>query len=183
MIDFTVSGGDASVSGGDASAVMDYDLVYSAVYNAAIDALSLEQDVTEGQSISSTALTYFEGVLANRLLPVDYVIYVGSPYYYTSGNTQRLAYEYCMAYGDLDAVGTHFTGTATICTMRLSGTPSVTYYYDQEISLYAPMYYARSNLGDYSGVIAYDWTGFLVLVFLMLGGLVWFIGKLLRVKY
>lgn len=168
------------VSTGDA---LSYDLLYNAVYDATVDALSAQETVTDGQAISSTALSYFEGILANKALPVDYVIYVGAPYQYKSGSSTKTAYEYCMAYGDLELSGTVFTGNATVCRIRTNGNYSVSYDYSQDISVDAPMYYSRSNMGDYSGVVDYDWTGVLILISLMLGGLVWFIKKLLRVQY
>lgn len=168
------------VSTGDA---LSYDLLYNAVYDATVDALKDQETVTDGQAISSTALNYFEGILGNKALPEDYVIYVGAPYQYISGNYTRTAYEYCMAYGDLDLIGTVFTGNATVCRIRTNGDYQVTYDYDVDISVDAPMYYSRSNMGDYSGIVKYDWTGVLILVGLMLGGLVWLIKKLLCVDY
>ncbi len=179
----SVSSGDAT--GGSASEnTVSYDVMYTAVYDALIDAQAVTQDVTDGQSIGSIALEYFKGVLGNSVVPQDYVIYVGSPYTYSSGyGGERTAYEYCMAYGDLDVNGTRFSGTGTICTLRTSGDVSVTYEYNQAISLSAPLYYSRSNLGDYSGAIQYDWSGYLTLLFLFLGGVTWFMKKLLRVKY
>ncbi len=172
----TVSGGDSlTVSGGDSAG---YDLYYKAVYNAVSDAIEARQTVTDGQSVSSTALTYFEGILGNQKLPVDYVIYVGEPYYYDYGDYQRMAYEYCMAYGDLSLEGNYFTGEGTLVTMRTSGAVSVEYAEDQAISLVAPLYYSRSNLGNYSGVIRYDYTGLCLLLFVMIGGVVWYMRKI-----
>lgn len=173
-----------AVSGNDIlSNELQYDVVYNAVYDAVL-AAEESQTVTDGQSINSTALTYFEGVLNNQIIPKDYVIYVGEPYYYTSGNQQRTAYEYCLVYGDLSLDGTHFSGDGTIITMRTqSGLQEVRYAYDQSISLDAPLYYSRSNLGQYSGAVKYDWSGFLVLIGLVLGGLVWFMRKIMRLKY
>lgn len=182
----TVSGGDAP-AGGDASGeslvVVDYDTTYEAVYNAVTDALTASQTVTDGQMVNSTALGYFEGILGNQMLPVDYVVYVGEPYTYWSNNYERTAYEYCMAYGELDVDGTHFTGDATIVTLRTSGYVSVDYQYDQAISLYAPLYYSRSNLGDYSGIYAYDWPGLYMVILLITGGLIWFMRKLMCFRY
>lgn len=187
----TVSGGDLlpsvpSVSGGDAlpqsppgSGVytVDYDALYDAVYGASYDAMAAySQSVTDGQAVNSSALAYFEGILANRPLPVDYVIYVGDSYRYNNSTY----YDYCMAYGDLDVSGTHFTGTGTVVTLRVNGSRGVTYAHGQSIDLYAPLYYSRSNLGDYSGIIDYDWTGFFVLVLLMIGGLTWFFRNIMR---
>lgn len=174
-----VSSGDLTISGGDLG-YGSYDPLYEVVYDAAVAAI---QTVTDGQTVNTTAMNYFKGILGNQALPVDYVIYVGAPYTYWDDNRQRTAYEYCMTYGDLDCSGTQFTGTGTVCTMRTQGDLSVTYEYDQQISLEAPLYYSRSNLGDYSGVIEYDWTGFLILLSLMIGGLTWFMRKLLQVKY
>lgn len=138
------------------------------------------QTVTSGQSINSTALNFFKGILDNQLLPVDYVIYVGSTYTY---NYNSVGYEYCLAYGNLELSGTHFTGNGTIVTMRTQGTQSVTYQYDQTIDLNAPIYYSRSNLGDYSGIVQYNYTGFLILLCLVTGGLTWFLKKLMRLNY
>lgn len=159
---------------------VDYDAVYDSVFNASYDAIeAYSQSVTDGQQVNATALSYFQGILENRFLPLDYVIYVGDSYRYN--NTTY--YEYCMAYGDLDVSGTHISGTGTVVTMRLNGNRSVWYAYDQPISLDAPLYYSRSNLGDYSGIVSYDWTGLLMLVSFWIGGLTWLIKKLLRVSY
>lgn len=179
-----VSGNDLlDVSGNDPGGILDYDLIYSAVYDAAVDALAASQTVTDGQSINNAALSYFEGILGNMVLPADYVIYVGDSYYYWSGSSQRLAYEYCMAYGDLELNGTHFTGTGTIVKMRTSGDVSVVSHADQQISLYAPMYYSRSNLGSYAGIYQYDYTGAGILLALVLGGVTWFVKKLVCLRY
>lgn len=166
----------------DISVDMDYTAIYDAVYSASYDAIeAYSQTVTDGQSINSTALSYFQGILGNQFWPVDYVIYVGSPYYY--GN--QTYYEYCMAYGDLSVDGTHFTGQdATVVTIRNSTyNRSVQYAYGQDISLDAPMYYSRSNLGGYSGAFVYDWTNLFLLLSVLSGGLVWFIKKLLRLSH
>lgn len=184
----TVSGNDLLIDGSEEVAAdeggsLSYDVMYTAVYDALVDAQAASQTVTDGQAVNSTALNYFEGILGNSFLPRDYVIYVGDAYTYNQGYNQRTAYEYCMAYGNLELNGTTFTGTATICTIRTSGDVSVSYKYDQTINLDAPLYYSRSNLGDYSGAIQYDWSGFLILLSLFLGGVVWFMRKLLRVKY
>lgn len=157
--------------------------LYGTMYQAVYDAVTASQTVTDGQTVNSTALNYFKGILGNQVLPRDYVIYVGEEYQYWDGNRQRSAYEYCMAYGDLDCSGTWFSGTGTVCSMRTQGDIVVAYEYDQQINLQAPLYYSRSNLGDYSGVITYDWTGILLLVLVLIGGLVWLIRKLLCIKY
>lgn len=183
----TDSGGDALDDNSSESESVpvtleiDYDAIYDAVYSASYDAIGVyaNQAVTDGQTINTTALSYFQGILNNQVFPTDYVIYVGGSYVYNNSTY----YEYCMAYGDLDLSGTYFSGTGTLVRMRVNGNRSVTYSHDQSISVNAPMYYSRSNLGDYSGVVSYDWTGFLMLVFLMLGGLVWFFRKLMRVYY
>ncbi len=180
----SVSGGDllspsGTVSGGDALGgyMVDYDALYDAVYDASYDAMAAySQSVTDGQVVNSSAVAYFEGILGNRPLPTDYVVYVGEPYRYNNSTY----YEYCMAYGDLEVSGTHFTGTGTVVTMRLNGVRSVSYAHGQTVDLYAPMYYSRSNLGDYSGIIKYDWTGFFVLLMLMIGGIVWFFRKVMH---
>lgn len=175
----SVSSGDAlSVSGGDSP---DYDLYYTVVYNAVSDAFEAQQ-TTDGQTVNSTAMTYFVGILENQTFPVDYVIYVGEPYTYWYGENERTAYEYCMAYGDLTLEGNHFTGKGTIVTMRTQGT-LVTYQHEQSISLIAPMYYSRSNLGNYSGVVRYDWTGLCILIILIIGGLVWYMRKIFGFKF
>lgn len=177
--------GSGSVSGAVQSVLyvypgVDYDAMYDAVYGASYDAIeTYAQSVTDGQAVNSAALSYFQGVLNNQFLPVDYVIYVGNSYVY-SGSTR---YEYCMAYGDLELSGTRFTGTGTVVTMRVSGYNSVSYAHGQAIDVNAPMYYSRSNLGDYSGVVSYDWHGLFVLLFLMIGGLSWLIRKLMRLSY
>lgn len=183
----TVSGNDyETVSGNGESNIMlmaDYDTTYEAVYNAVSDALEAQQTVTDGQTVNSTALNYFEGILGNQMLPVDYVVYVGEQYTYWSNSYERTAYEYCMAYGDLDVEGNHFTGDATIVKLRTNGNVSVNYQYNQEISLYAPLYYSRSNLGDYSGIYAYDWSVLYLVLLLIMGGLIWFMRKLMHFKY
>lgn len=190
--DLTVSGGDSvlddSVSSDLGSDLVEtgasYDLYYSAVYNAVSDAIVTSQEVTDGQIVNSTALTYFEGILANQLLPCDYVIYVGQPYTYNSNGYERTAYEYCMAYGDLDVSGTYFTGEgATIVTMRTSGSVSVEYAENQSVSLSAPMYYSRSNLGNYSGIIDFNYEGGAILFLLCIGGLIWFMRKIFGFKF
>lgn len=179
---------DPEVSAGDASGTsgipeMTYDTMYSAVYDATLDALAVDLEVTDGQTVNSTALTYFEGILGNQRVPRDYVIYVGEEYYYTSGYGERTAYEYCMVTGDLRCDGTDFTGTGDLYVLRLSGNVGVTVYEDQDVSLSVPLYYGRSNLGLYSGVIDRDWAGYLVVVMLALGGVTWFVRKLLRLNY
>lgn len=176
----TVSGGD--VSGGDLWT--DYDLLYNAVYDATLDAVeTYAQTVTDGQALNATATEYFRGILQNQILPVDYVVYVGQAYTYVSGNTTRTAYEYCMAYGDLEENNNKFTGQGTVVRMRVTGVTSVVYEKNQSISLTAPLYYSRSNLGDYSGIYAYDWTGFYLLLTAMIGGVTWLIRKLCRLNY
>lgn len=162
-----------TVSGGDSIAPVDYEEMYTAVYNAVTDAIE-EQTVTEGEGINQKALEYFEGVLCNQILPVDYVIYVGAPYY----ENEAVFYDYCMAYGDLTLSGEHFTGEGDIITVRTSGSRSVTVAEDQAISLTASPYYSRSNLGSYSGVFQYDYTGLCLLLVIILGGVIWFMRKL-----
>lgn len=186
----TVSGNDAgaemTVSGGDA-VIVTYSDMYTAVYDAVLDAQDAvmeRQTVTDGQSISSAALSYFKGILGNQIVPKDYVIYVGSAYNYDYGSYgYRTAYEYCMAVGELTCDGTLISGTGKVYTYRGIGDVSVTVADNQMISLSAPLYYSRSNLGDYSGAIEYDWSGFMLIVMLMMGGLVWFIRKLMCLKY
>lgn len=186
-VSVTVSGGDLSSPDGDGgtetAVSVGYDTVYAAVFDALTDVSEASQTVTDGQTVNGTALSYFEGILANRLLPTDYVVYVGRPYTWWNGSSQRTAYEYCMAYGDLTLSDGHFSGTGTVCTLRTSGDVSVSYARNQDISLTAPPYYSRSNLGDYSGIYSYDTSGFLLVLGLTLGGLVWFMKKLLRAEY
>lgn len=160
---------------------IDYVALYDAVYDASYDALAAySQSVTDGQTINNTALSYFQGILNNKFLPVDYVIYVGSPFYQGSSTY----YEYCMAYGDLSLSGTRFSGTGTVVTMRVTGNNrTVNYAYNQQIDLNAPMYYSRSNLGEYSGAVTYDWSSLLILISLVLGGVAWFVKKLLRISF
>lgn len=178
-----VSSGDASA--GDNLETLNYDVMYSAVYDATVDALALDIEVTDGQAISSTAISYFEGILGNQAIPQDYVIYVGEAYtYYTSGSyTERTAYEYCMVTGDLECSGTSFTGTGDLYTLRLSGNVSVDVQEKVDVTLSVPLYYGRSNLGKYSGIIDRDWSGYLVVIMMALGGVTWFVRKLLRVNY
>lgn len=186
----TVSGNDfdsdVTVSGGDA-VIVTYNDMYTAVYDAVLDAQDAvmeRQTVTDGQSISSAALSYFKGILGNQIVPKDYVIYVGDAYNYDYGSYgYRTAYEYCMAVGDLTCDGTYISGTGKVYRYRAFGDVGVAVADNQSISLYAPLYYSRSNLGDYSGAIEYDWTGFMLIVMLMLGGLVWLIKKLMCLKY
>lgn len=180
--DIEVSSGDAST--GDNLETLNYDVMYSAVYDATVDALALDLEVTDGQAISSTALTYFEGILGNQAIPEDYVIYVGEAYTYTSGTYgERTAYEYCMVTGDLECSGTSFTGTGDLFTLRLSGDVSVNVQEEVDVSLNVPLYYGRSNLGRYSGIIDRDWSGYLVAIMMALGGVTWLVRKLLRVSY
>lgn len=170
---------NTTVSSGD---VVDYDVMYNAVYDATV-AAALDLEVTDGQAINSSALTYFQGILQNQRIPKDYVIYVGEDYTYQSGNQSRTAYEYCMVTGDLECNGTNFTGQGDVYTIRLNGDVGVTLLENQEVSLSVPLYYGRSNLGKFSGVIDRDWSGFLLLIMLALGGAVWFVKKLLRIGY
>ena len=69
-----------SVLDGDSVVPVNYDLYYDAVYNAVNDAIVANQTVTDYQSIPDVVIKHFEGILANKTLPVDYVVYVGSPY-------------------------------------------------------------------------------------------------------
>ena len=175
----TVSGGDTALT----IPLIDYDTVYSAVYDASMAAAADSLPVTDGQTINSTALTYFSGVLENKFIPQDYVIWVGEEYTYQSGMQSRSAYEYCMAYGDLDCNGSYFTGVGTIIRIRTSGDVSVDYEYNTLIAVDAPLYYSKSNLGEYSGIVQYDWFGFYILLSLCIGGITWFIKKLLRISF
>lgn len=172
-----------SVSGGDSGESINYDMYYTAVYNAVNDAIVANQEVTDYQSIPDVVLKHFEGILANKVLPVDYVIYVGSPYQYQWGNNTNTGYDYCMAYGDLDCSGDYFSGTGTIVTMRTNGYNTISYMHDQQISLVAPRYYSKSNLGDYPGVYHYDYVSLAILLGLVLGGVTWLFKKLLCIKY
>lgn len=178
----TVSGNDA---GGSTAPVMLFDSTqtYDAVYNAVNDAIVANQVVTDGQAIPSTALEYFKGVLANEMPFTDYVIYCGEPYQYTYYDGQRTAYEYCMAYGDLECSGDYFSGTADIVKIRSVGEYAVTYTNNQVISLVAPQYYSRSNLGNYSGVITYDYIGLATLVLLGIGGIICFLDKIFGFRW
>lgn len=157
------------------------DAYYDVIYTAVNDAL-IAQTVTDGQSVSNVALEYFKGVLLNQSPFTDYVVYVGEPYQYWWGNNQQIAYEYCLAYGDLDINGTTFTGLADIVTMRTTGENSVVYMNDQYISVDAPLYYSRSNLGDYSGIVTKDFSGIAILLTLALGGAVWLVKSFLSPK-
>lgn len=169
-----------TVSGSDSN---EYDVYYNAVYNAVNDAIVANQEVTDYQSIPDVVLKHFEGILANKVLPVDYVIYVGSPYEYQVANGTRTGYDYCMAYGDLECDRTYFSGTGTIVTMRTNGFNTIDYQYDQQISLSAPYYYSKSNLGDYPGIFNYDYVSLAILIGVVLGGVTWLIKKLLCIKY
>ena len=120
----------------------------------------------------------------NQRVPKDYVIWVGESYDYVYGNYgYRTAYEYCMVTGDLDVEGETFTGTGDYYSLRLNGNVGVTVQENQSVSLVAPMYYSRSNLGHYSGIIQRDWAGIITLIVLIGGGVVWFVKKLLKVGY
>lgn len=153
----------------------------NAVYNGVSQAL-YAQTVTDNQSVSSTALEFFKGILLKESPFTDYVIYVGEPYQYWWNNQQHTAYEYCLAYGDLELSGQTFSGTADIVTMRTVGENSVSFVNNQAITLTAPMYYSKSNLGQYSGVISHDYVSFGILCTLILGGVVWFVKSLLSPK-
>ena len=174
-----------SVSDGDSIIIepVNYDMYYTAVYNAVNDAIVANQEVTDYQSIPDIVLKHFEGILANKVLPVDYVIYVGSPYEYYQGNNVRTGYDYCMAYGDLDCNGEYFSGTGTIVTMRTGGQNNIYYMHDQQISLVAPYYYSKSNLGEYPGIFNYNYIELAILIGMVLGGVTWLFRKLLCVKY
>lgn len=172
-----------SVSAGDSVVPVNYDLYYDAVYNAVNDAIVANQTVTDYQSIPDVVIKHFEGILANKILPVDYVVYVGSPYEYYQGNNLRTGYDYCMAYGDLNCSGEYFSGTGTIVTMRTGGNNTIYYQNDQQISLVAPYYYSKSNLGEYPGIYHYDYVSLAILLGLVLGGVTWLFKKLLCIKY
>lgn len=169
----TVSGNDAVVFEPMSGEEL-YDVMYTAVYDA-----YQAQNVTDGQNISNTAIEYFKGVLLNESPFVDYVCYVGDSYQYWWGNAHQTAYEYCMAYGDLELSGTCFTGTADIVKMRTAGENSVVYLSEQNVSINAPLYYSRSNLGNYSGIVEKNYFGAGILIALLLGGCVWCVGKFL----
>ena len=174
---------ELSVSSGDSADItaLDYDSLHDVFLSAYMDAYALQMDVSDGQTISNTALTYFEGILRNKWLPTDYVCWVGSPYYYYQNSYQREGYEYVMAYGNgLDFDGNAFSGIADICTIRLYPTPTVTFRKNVDVSVNAPQYYSRSNLGDYSGIVDYDWSGFCMLFVLALGGVTWFVNTLFK---
>jgi len=162
---------------------INYDMYYTAVYNAVNDAIVANQEVTDYQSIPDVVLKHFEGILTNKMLPVDYVVYVGSPYQYQWGNNTNTGYDYCMAYGDLYCSGEYFSGTGTIVTMRTNGYNTITYQNDQQISLVAPRYYSKSNLGDYPGIYHYDYVSLAILLGMVLGGVTWLFKKLLCIKY
>lgn len=170
----TVSGGDAVVDVQPITTEELYDVVYTAVYDA-----YQAQNVTDGQSISSSAIDYFKGVLLNESPFTDYVCYVGDSYQYWWGNSQQTAYEYCMAYGDLELDGNTFYGTADIVKMRTVGENSVVYQTEQNISINAPLFYSRSNLGAYSGIVAKDYVGIGILMLLAIGGVTWCVRKFL----
>lgn len=167
----TVSGNDAVVFEPMSGEEL-YDVMYTAVYDA-----YQAQNVTDGQNISNTAIEYFKGVLLNESPFVDYVCYVGDSYQYWLGNSQQTAYEYCLAYGDLELDGTYFVGTADIVKMRTTGENSVTYLVEQSVSINAPLYYSRSNLGSYSGIIEKNYLGSGILFSLLIGGCVWLVKK------
>lgn len=181
----SVSGGDAA-AGTETNVVLDYDAMYDAMYTSVYDATmtaAVDLESTDGQSINSSALTYFEGILLNQRVPQDYVVWVGEDYTYESGYGTRTAYEYCMLTGDLDAYGQNVTGDGTLYTIRLSGDVGVTVEEVQDAAVWVPYYYGRSNFDGYSGIVQRDWCGALTLICLVGGGLVWFVGKLLRVKF
>lgn len=156
---------------------------YDAVYYAVLDALTASQSVTDGQAVSSAALDYFQGVLMNESPFMDYVVYCGEPYEYNVNGYSQTAYEYCMAYGDLDCSGTTFTGLADIVTIRTKGDYSVNYVLEQSINLDAPYYYSRSNLGDYAGIIQKDYTGVGLITLLAIGGIICFLDRIFGFKW
>lgn len=160
---------DTTVSNVSASAPEEY---YDVIYAAVNDAL-VAQTVTDGQNISTGALEYFKGILLNHSPFTDYVVYVGESYTYWWNNYEHTGYEYCLAYGDLELSGTTFTGQADIVTMRTSGENSVSFKNDQYVSVTAPLYYSRSNLGNYSGIVQKDFFSLGILAALVLGGVVW----------
>ena len=159
--------------------------VYEVVYQATSDALLASQNVTDGVSITSGALNYFSGILENQLFPKDYVCYVGDSYTYYDGYSNRTAYEYCMVFGDLflSTDGTTFEGSGKLVRYRNYGNP-VVYWSDVEnVSLAVPLYYGRSNLGAYSGIYQYDYTGFFLLLAVLIGGVTWIMKKIMRLDY
>lgn len=177
----TVSGGDAFIEEPVEDTPVEpitseqlYDVVYNAVYDA-----NVAQIVTDGQSISNSAIEYFKGVLMNESPFIDYVCYVGQPYQYWNYNYEQTGYEYCMAFGDLDLNGTTFSGVADVVTMRTNGEQWVSYQNEQYVSINAPLYYSRSNLGDYSGIVQKDYVGIGVLMLLAIGGVTWCVKKFL----
>lgn len=180
-LDNTVSSGDAVSPFIDGTIA---DAIYQAVYDANIDSYAVNAEVTDGQAISSNATAYFKGVLENKILPTDYVAFVGSPYQYYQGTQTRTAYEYCLAVGDFDLNGTYFEGQdVTVYTLRMTGDLSVNVETFSEYDVDAPLYYSRSNLGDYSGIVKYDYIPLGILIGMIFGGVVWFIKKLLQVSY
>lgn len=160
------------------------DMLYQAVYDANIDSYAVNAEVTDGQALNSSAISFFQGVLQNKILPTDYVAFVGAPYQYYQGNQNRTAYEYCLAVGDFDLNGTNFTGDdVTLYRLRLSGDVSADIETYSEYDVDAPLYYSRSNLGDYSGIVKYDYIPLGILIGMIFGGVVWFIKKLIQVGY
>lgn len=168
---------DTTGTGSAAAPEQYYDVIYAAVNDALV-----AQTVTDGQNISSGALEYFKGILLNQSPFTDYVVYVGEAYQYFWGNTQQTGYEYCLAYGDLELSGTTFTGQADIVIMRTSGENSVFFVNDQYISVNAPLYYSRSNLGNYSGIVQKDFFSLGILAALTLGGVIWLVRSLISPK-
>lgn len=174
-------------AGSDDGIVLDgafADMLYQAVYDANIDSYAVNAQVTDGQTLNSSAISFFQGVLENKILPVDYVAFVGSPYEYYQGNQNRMAYEYCLAVGDFELNGTNFSGDdVTLYKLRLSGDVSANVEQYSEYDIDAPLYYSRSNLGQYAGIVKYDYISLGILVGLVFGGVVWFVRKLLQVSY
>lgn len=195
----SVSGGDANVSEVPATVLpdennllgyqtleevaVDYDAYYDSAYHAYMDALADYE--MAAQPIPDYCLDYFSGILCNRILPVDYVVYPGDEYEVSFEDGTSITYnEYCMAYGDLEENYQHFTGEdCTVVSVRYYDELSVEVEHDQEIDMSVSYRKGYSNLGDYSGIYSYDWMGLCVLLLVLIFGLVWTFKKLHRMNY
>lgn len=186
----SVSGGDLYEMDADVLFNQDDLLGYEALDAVApVDTEVIKAALAEYEASSSflpdACRVYFEGILKNQLLPCDYVVYPGEAYEVEleDGSFEEFQ-EYCMAYGDLAEENQYFTGEeCTIVKWRLNGEKAVYIEQNQEISIGVPFEHGFSNLGHYSGLYAYDWTGLCILVCLVIAGLVWLFRKIMRLNY
>lgn len=105
------------------------------------DAISQYSSTAYNGSISSTVLDYFDRYIVKIPLSSDYVL------------VRESQYLYCLYYGDLELVGTSFTGAdcrvVSLNTANVSGVGYVWGVSDGDCAVDAGDYVVYSNLGDY----------------------------------